>query len=99
MIVVSGTIEVDPQDAEAAVEHVLEVMRATALEEGCITYRFYRDLENQSLFRVYEEWESEGHLQAHFKTDHLATFRERIAGLRILQRSIKMMEVTNERPV
>ena len=68
MIVVTGTIELDAGNADSAVEHAIEVMRETALEDGCIYYRFYRDLENPALFRVYEEWESDAHLAAHLKT-------------------------------
>ena len=97
MIVVTGTIEIHPEDADEAIKHVLEVVGETNKEKGCLVYRFWRDLENPGLFRVYEEWESESDLQAHTQTDHIKAFGQKIRGLRFVDRSIKMMEVVNER--
>lgn len=97
MIVVTGTTELHPDDADKAVGYALEVMRETSREKGCIVYRFYRDLENPGLFRVYEEWETEDDLKAHLATPHLAAFRERLGALRIVARAVKLLEVSGER--
>ncbi len=97
MIVVTGTIELEAANADSAVEHAIEVMRETALEDGCIYYRFYRDLENPALFRVYEEWESDEHLAAHLKTPHIAEFGRRLQEIKVLSRSIKVIDVAGER--
>lgn len=96
MIIVSGTIEVGEESREAAINAIKMVMEKTALEAGCIVYRFYQDIENAGLFRVYEEWESLAHLEDHFKMPHLADFREALSGLTILGRDIKMYEVGDE---
>lgn len=96
MIIVSGTIEVGAQSIAPAIDAAKFVMAETARENGCIVYRFYQDIETPGLFRVYEEWESLEHLEAHFKAPHLAKFREMLSGLEILGRDIKMYDVTGE---
>lgn len=97
MIVVTGTLELDPQDMDRAIGYVLDAVRETNREEGCITYGFYRDLENPGLFRIYEEWETEDQLAAHGKSEHMATFRKNLGTLRVLGRALKVFDGTNER--
>lgn len=97
MIVVTGTIELAPEDSETLIAPVIEVMRITAMEKGCIVYRFYRDLENAALFRVYEEWESQADLDVHLKSPHIAEFGKALRAVRIVGQSIKVLDVDNVR--
>ena len=55
------------------------------------------DSENPALFRVYEEWESDAHLAAHLKTPHIAEFGRRLQEIKVVSRSIKIMDVAGER--
>lgn len=93
MIVVTGEIELHPEDAWAATFAALHMMEASALEDGCIAYRIYSDILNPRRFRIYEEWRDEAALQAHFDTPHMAVFREKLAALRVIDRRVKKMEV------
>jgi len=95
MIVVSGVIRVAAASREAAREAALEVATATRQEAGCISYAFYADLEQDGAFRVFEEWESDAALAAHFKTPHMAAFRERLAGLEFISRKVRRYVVTD----
>ena len=79
MIVVSGTIYINPKKREEAIELAKVMMEKTAEEPGCISYRFYEDIESPGIFRIFEEWESDEDLQAHFATEHMAAFRPSIA--------------------
>lgn len=99
MIVVTGTIELAPEHSETLIAPVIEVMRLTALEKGCIVYRFYRDLENAALFRIYEEWESEADLEAHLKSPHIAEFGKALQSVRVVGQSIKVLEIESARPL
>ncbi|MCR9135928.1 MAG: antibiotic biosynthesis monooxygenase [Alphaproteobacteria bacterium] len=99
MIVVTGTIELAPEDSETLIEPVIEVMRLTSAEKGCIVYRFYRDLENAALFRVYEEWESQADLDAHLKSAHIAEFGKALQSVRVVGRSLKVLEIESARPL
>ncbi len=97
MIVVSGIVEVGAASVEAAVGAAAEMARATREEPGCLSYAFYQDVESPGRFRVFEEWESEAALEDHFKTAHMATFREALGGLEILGRDIKLYVVGESR--
>ena len=93
----TGTIGLAADGADAAVGHAIEVMRETAAEKGCIVYRFYRDLENPALFRVYKEWESDEDLEAHLKSPHVAEFGRKLQEIRVLSRAIKVIDVSGVR--
>jgi quinol monooxygenase YgiN len=81
MIIVSGVVPIRPEMREAAVQAALEMARATAAEQGCLVYRFYADLEDPCLWRIYEEWETAEALAAHFETPHMALFRQQLPAL------------------
>ncbi|MFN8644243.1 MAG: putative quinol monooxygenase [Candidatus Binatia bacterium] len=67
--------------------------QASQAEAGCRAYAFYSDLEDPNLFIIFEEWESEAALQAHFKTPHMAEFNALIPQLVAGPLSINRYEV------
>lgn len=94
MIVVSGVIRVAAASEGAAREAALEVARATRGEDGCISYAFYADMEQEGTFRVFEEWRDDAALAAHFKTPHMAAFREKLSKLEFISREVHRYVVT-----
>ena len=75
MIVVAGTVTFDPSHQESVIEGATRVADSTRLEDGCLSYEFFADLEGPGRLHVFEEWEEEHHLIAHLETPHLADFR------------------------
>ena len=51
-----------------------ELAMETWKEPGCISYNFVRSQDKPNRFVIVEEWESDEHLQAHFKTPHFVKF-------------------------
>ena len=94
MIVVSGTIEIDPTDRVRALAAVAALTAATLAEPGCITYGIWTDPAEPGRFRVFEEWQNEAALTAHFGTPHIAAFRAQLATLKIRSSEIWRYEVT-----
>jgi quinol monooxygenase YgiN len=92
MIVVTGKIVVAPEDVDAAIAAVKDMVAETVREDGCHVYEFSRVIGSENVFRVYEEWADLTALEAHFRTTHMAVFRERLAGLTILSRAISRYE-------
>jgi len=98
-LIVAGTIEMDPTKIVDFWPHAEEMMRATHQEEGCIEYSFTLDRLTPGRVRVYEKWESEEALAAHFEVSHMATFRAALADLSVTGRSISKYTVADETPL
>ena len=71
-ILVTGTIDLDPANRDAAIEAFKACMAATRAEEGNEGYVFSADLEDPGRFHVREQWADQGALDAHTATPHLA---------------------------
>jgi quinol monooxygenase YgiN len=99
MLVIAGTISIDPEKRDAAVAAALEMMRETRKEAGCISYTFSGDLGDPGGFRVFEEWESQEALDAHFATPHMAKFQGEMGGFGIRGMDVKRYEVASVGPI
>ena len=65
MVIVAGTIEVDPKDRDAFLQGRADGVRATRTEPGCIEYSFSADGLDPGLIRIFEIWESQEALTTH----------------------------------
>jgi quinol monooxygenase YgiN len=70
-------------------------MAATRAQEGCIDYNWSADLLTPGRIYVYERWQSQAALEAHFKGPHYLAMRNTIAahGLRGADVSKYRMEI------
>jgi len=64
------------------------MMEETAKEDGCISYTMSSDFADPTRIHLFEEWESDEHIQAHFVAPHMAVFREKLSKLGPIERSI-----------
>jgi quinol monooxygenase YgiN len=78
MIIVAGTIPIDPDKLDEALPVMKKMMDATIEEEGCMFYRFYPDVWDKGTVHVYEEWANAAALEAHMNTPHMAEFRAQL---------------------
>ena len=96
MLVVAGTITLDPArrpDAEAAFDR----MRAATLQEpGCLAYQAYHDRKDPGTVFLFERWRSQADLDAHFATPHMAEFGAAIAVLGVTSMDVKKYVVSSE---
>jgi len=81
MILIAGTIRIEAQHREAAMAAMTAMMEETVKEQGCVSYTFSPDMSDESLFHLFEEWETQEHLEAHFVAPHMATFQAATAEL------------------
>ena len=79
MIIIAGTVEVDPAQRDAALEAGCPHMKATRAQKGCIDYVWSPDLLVPGRIYVYERWESEDDLRAHFEGPHYLAMRDTVA--------------------
>ncbi|HOA20312.1 MAG TPA: putative quinol monooxygenase [Sedimentibacter sp.] len=68
--------------AEEAIKLYEELVEKTRKEEGCISYSLFRDIEDDSILTMIEEWESKDALDKHFKTEHFTKLVPMIGKLR-----------------
>src|SRR5438876_541216 len=74
MIVVAGSVMVQPEKREMAAAAAVKMVAATKQEPGCLKYDIYSDLNDPNHFFVFEEWENDAALMDHFKSRHMAEF-------------------------
>ena len=74
MIVVVGKVATDSERRAELVRLGEEVAAASREEPGCLGYRLFQATDDENAFVIVEEWESREALEAHFATEHVATF-------------------------
>lgn len=95
MIIVSGTITLQAEGHDAAVELFGPLTEATLAEAGNLTYGFWASPTEPGVFRVYEEWESPEAIGTHMASDHMAAFLTAMAALPITGTDIVQHEVSS----
>ena len=94
MIIVSGTMSVEPDDSEAVLALTHPCVAATLEEDGCSAYGFFADPNQAGSFRVYEEWADDDALNAHMGSAHMAEFLGQIGSVRITGVNLNKHEVS-----
>jgi len=99
MLIVAGTITIDPADADALRVAAAEMMAATHEEPGCHEYVFSISVADPGNVQVFEVWESADDLEAHFAMPHMATFRESLSAVTVTGRNLHRYEVASSEPM
>ena len=63
MIIVSGSIFVDPADRDSYVEECIAVVMAARSSDGCLDFHIGADAIEPDRINVYEQWESVQHVE------------------------------------
>lgn len=99
MIIVSGTASIQPPKRQQAIELFQYLMHETRKEDGNISYGFYIDIENENLFRVFEEWQSQDAIDAHFGTEHMAKLNRELPQMVAAAPELTRYEVAASAPL
>lgn len=89
----------DPEGASAFCEFAKHIVEPSRAEEGCIVYGFARDIEDDKVVWISEEWKSQEALTAHLKMDHIKEFLGNIADINIVGGDSRQYEVSSVGPV
>ena len=76
MIQINGTIRLGRSIDAATRKAIVEKVRASRTEDGCIDYAFASDLADPDTLILFERWRDQAALDAHGKSDHMAAFQE-----------------------
>jgi quinol monooxygenase YgiN len=99
MIVIAGTAKCQVDKRDAAVAAARAMTAASLAESGCLAYGFSSDLDDPSVFHVFEKWESAEALDAHFATPHMADFMTALGAVLDGSPDLRRFEVTSEAPL
>ncbi|MDP7549691.1 MAG: putative quinol monooxygenase [Acidimicrobiales bacterium] len=92
MIVIAGTINIDPDSSDDAVAAIVPMMTATHAEEGCIDYVLSIDPVQPGLVRIFEKWDGDEALSAHMGSVHMADFQGAMAGFGVTGMSVERFD-------
>ena len=81
MIIVHGSVTVQPGKLEEALALSREHVLRSRSEPGCSAHAVHRDTENPDRLVFVEEWANEEALWAHFKVPASRAFGKALAGL------------------
>ena len=75
MIVVNAIVQATPEDIVALQGAISAMEAASRAEPGCLDYTFSVELNDSSVIRITEKWQTLDDLRAHFETPHMAAFQ------------------------
>jgi quinol monooxygenase YgiN len=96
-VVLAGTVRFAPATLGAARERMLEMMRLSRAEDGCIEYVYSEDLIEPGLVHVFEVWRDEAALHAHHSAPHFLAWREQRDALGMSDRNMTAYTVSASR--
>jgi quinol monooxygenase YgiN len=77
VIAVAGLLQFKPEDRQAVLDGLKEVVRRSRQDPGCIDYWWSEDIETADAFRFFECWESQELMDAHMAQPHTEDFMSR----------------------
>ena len=89
MLIVAGSIIAEPGEREAFLTAVQPMVTATLAEPGCREYAFSPDPNNDERIMLYELWDDQEALEAHFASAHMAEWQEIRGTLKLVSADIK----------
>lgn len=98
-LIVAGTFQVQVEKLEAFKAPMAEMLAASREEPGCIEYSYAMDVAQPGLVRVFEVWRAPAYLEQHFKSAHLARWREAWARFGVSDRRLTTYEFTRSEPI
>jgi len=99
MLIVAGTINVDPAHVARLGEAATVMMAATMQEPGCLQYVFSVSVADPGSIQIFEAWESAEDLEEHFEMPHMAVFRAAMSEVTVIDRSLHRYEVASFEPM
>lgn len=98
MIVANVIVQSTQEDIGILQSAIAKMEQASRAEEGCLDYTFSVELNDPSVIRITEKWDTLESLMAHMKMPHMAQFQEAMGAHPPKSMDLKFYEVTEIQP-
>ena len=99
MIQINGMIKLGRPLDTATRKALVEMVRASRAEDGCIDYSFASDLADPDTLVLFEQWRDQQALDAHGKSAHMEQFRQVMAANPPEKRDLRMYQTDDGQPL
>lgn len=99
MIIVAGTLRIPEDKVDDLMPLARHTLAASREEPGCIVYSYAFDAEDSGLMRIFEQWETREHLDAHQSQPHLRPWRAKLHEIGATERSLFTYETGSGQPL
>ena len=98
-IIISATIDLPPENLEAALATSRPLIEGALTEVGCLAYDWSIEPTHPGRIRVFELWESEAALAAHFQSEWYLGMRDAIGSFGLLNAESAKYRIDLTEPV
>lgn len=81
MIIITGTVSLDPAKRDEAINLGCEHSARSRAEDGCISHNCYLDAEEANRMHFFEQWRDMDAVKAHFAVPESGEFVREVAAL------------------
>ncbi len=98
-VIINGTVQFSPEDAEAAVQEAARLMADTRDQQGCNHYVWSIDPARPGTVYVYENWDSPAELNAHLAGPFYSSMLQLLGKYEMLGTDILKYRIDHAEPV
>jgi quinol monooxygenase YgiN len=96
-VILAGTVRFSLDKLDAAQAVMMEMMRLSREEDGCIEYVYSEDLIHPGVMHVFEVWRDQAALDAHHNAPHFQQWKAERAALGMTDRKLVHYDVAATR--
>jgi quinol monooxygenase YgiN len=98
-VILAGTVRFPLDKLDAAQAVMMEMMRLSRAEDGCIEYVYSEDLIHPGVMHVFEVWRDQAALDAHHAAPHFRKWAEERVALGMTDSNLRHYDVAGVREV
>jgi len=99
MLIVAGKVIVEEGSIDRARDALRTMEEETRKEAGCHDYTFSIEINDPTVVRIFERWESMGALEGHFASPHMAAFGAALGQIQPKSMEVKIYDIAGELPM
>lgn len=99
MLVLAGSVRIDPERRDHVVGAAVEVMQQTRTQPGCISFVVSADLEDPGVLHVFQEWETAESFDRHLREPGVEGVRQQLGSLGVREIAVQRYAILSVGPI